>query len=106
MNVRQPAETMSRSRSSAGVFVKTLAQVITIPISPAAENNVRGRRDDRIQLLMFARQLLIQLQQRSSFHRQFFGPVNYAFFQITIERGQLLGLAMQFGEDTYFRAQQ
>ena len=105
MHILQPSKTYGRTSRGARVLVEPAADVFAPPIRISAENNVGGRLHDRIKLLIFLRQVVINLFQSQRLLFQLTRSLLNPLLQFAIQALELELLAMQLGEYSHLRPQ-
>src|SRR5215469_15188644 len=93
MNVIQPSEAYGAIGRSAGVFVKTAADVIPAAVGIAAEDDVGGGSHDGVQLLIPLGQFPVQFVQGDGFLLQLGSALLNPLFEFAVETLKLLILA-------------
>ena len=85
MHIFQPTETIRRTWRRAGIFVKSVADVISGAVGLAAEDDVGSGVHDGIQFLILSYQFDVKLQQQFRLECQLLGALQNPLLQFAIQ---------------------
>src|SRR5580704_4174080 len=101
----QPTETVRGTCSCTGIFIKSIADVVSSTVCSPAKDDVRSSVHNGIQFLMLACEFVVKLLQHFRSFFQFIGALRHSPFELTIQSFQLVRLAVQLSKYADFRPQ-